>query len=329
MSVDVSRQIKKSGATPVEQLEADKSVEKILLIIKSLLNRLGTNIGDWATRIVIKATSYNFIPSILVSFIFSYIALSDDVKILVRRKIPVFIREAILDLCSLGTLTFWIASVGFALGAWLFCSNSISDIILKRQNRKLKAENSNLQEKNFGMSIDCYEVFSKFLYSTFRKYSYGNTERISLYILDLDHFRCIGRYSDDEKYRERPTKMYLKEAGFIGKAWKSGEFSIAQLPDPTNDLDGWVNSNIIDTNITRATVECIGMRSRSFHCTRIKNSKSTSIAIIVFESTCGTLPNEKTIKDDFGKNEARTIANLVDALKPHMVNLEFAKRQGF
>jgi hypothetical protein len=265
----------------------------------------------------------------LVSFIFSYIALSDDIKVLFRRKFPVFLRETALEHFTLGTITFWVAATGFVLGAWLLCSNSVSDIILKRQNRKLRAENISLQDKNTGMSIDCYDVFSKYLYSTFRKHRYGNTERISLYVLDLDHFRCIGRYSDDEKYIERPKKMYQKEAGFIGKAWRTGEFTIARLPDPNTNLDQWVLSNTSDTNISEETLIRIGMKSRAFHCIRIKNSKSTSTAIIVFESTSETLPSHLAMKTNFGKNEIRTIANLVDALKPHMVNLEFAKREGF
>ncbi|MCK9797450.1 hypothetical protein M1B34_06785 [Pseudomonas sp. MAFF 302030] len=112
MSTDISRKIKNQGSRQKIEAEADKKIEKTLLLFKKLLNRFGTNLGDWIARVVIKATSYNIIPSILVSFIFSYIALSDDVKILVRRKIPLFMREAALGQFSLETITFFSCRCG-------------------------------------------------------------------------------------------------------------------------------------------------------------------------------------------------------------------------
>ena len=329
MSVDVDSKILKNKPSFSVDAEADKKIEQGLLFLKRGLNKLVDKLGDKLAALVINVTSYNFIPAIVCSVIFSYIALSEDVRVRVRRLIPSYFREMVVGSYSVVEITVIVAIVGIVLAAWLFSTNVVSDIVLKRQNRKLRAANTDLQSKNTGMSIDCYDLFSKYLYSISRKYGYGSSERISLYVLDLEFFRCIGRHSNDEKYRARPNKMYPKEQGFIGKAWRVGGVTTSDLPDPNVDLDAWVNSNTSSVNISQDTLAQIGMKSRAFHCVRIINSKSASVAVIVFESSSGKLPNSETILADFGKDEIRTVANLLDALRLHMVKLEFAKREGF
>lgn len=330
MSIDVISHMAEHKNKASVDREAELRVELFFLSLKKALNRVYGNLGELIEDGLLRATKYNIALSVICSAIFSYIALSDDIKALVRREtIPFPVRDFVIGYVGVEHITFWVAITGFLIAAWLFCSSAISDIILKRQNRRLRAENFDLKSKNSGISIDCHELFSKYIYSIFRKYGYGSSERISLYVLDLEHFRCIGRHSSDEKYRELPKKMYPKEVGFIGAAWRKGDFSISELPDPSLRLSEWFDSNEANTNISREALQQIGMKSRAFHCVRIQNSKSTPVAIIVFESTNKKLPNEKTVNKDFGKYEARMIANLLDALKPHMVNLELAKREGF
>ncbi|WP_426179279.1 hypothetical protein [Pseudomonas sp. TWRC1-2] len=329
MSIDMEPKIKNSPLLTPMDIEADKNIEKWLVHANRFLNRSKHKIGTAISNKVLQISKYNLIPTILSSIIFSYLALNDDIKASVRRLTPAPVRAIIIESFSVNSITLTLAVSAIVMATWVLCSNSISDIILKRQNKRLAHEIEILRRQHDSKIIDCTDLFSKFIYSTYRKLKYGVTERISLYVLELDHFRCVGRHSDNEKHTEFPKKMYAKESGLIGHAWTLGNATVTALPDPLLDLESWVAANAHTGKISDATLRAIGMKSRSLHCVRIKNSKSTSVAIIVFESTNSDLPNIKTIDADFGKNESRTIANLLDALRPHMVSLEIAKKAGF
>lgn len=328
MSSNIEQKIRQSIVNAEIDREADKKIEKWLVYLSRILNKSKFEIGNYLARLIVKFSKYNLPLTILCSVAFSYIALSEDVRAATRRIVPFPIRSYFIEKYSVTEITLALAIATIVIAAWLLCSTSLSDIILKRQNKRLSKELDLLKQVHNSKSIDCTDLFSKYLYSMYRKYGYDITERISLYILELDHFRCIGRYSDNQKQTELPKKMYPKELGLIGLAWVEGKSSAENLPDPKTNMDDWIASNNeLGVTISENTLRALGMKSRSLHCLRIKNSKSTSVAVIVFESTKTSLPNP--IEKDFGKNESRTIANLLDALKPHMVSLEIANRAGF
>jgi hypothetical protein len=145
----------------------------------------------------------------------------------------------------------------------------------------------------------------------------------------MNMFSCVGRYSENELFKSKPSRLYPKDQGCIAKAWETGKFQDTSAPDPEADLAAWKQHNIENFNFTEEQIEKIRMRSRAFYGLRLKNAQNATVAVLVFESLkVNGLPFgkiERFLKD----HEIRNLVHLVESLEHHIPSLEDARSEGF
>lgn len=285
--------------------------------------------SPWYEKIFFKVASKGLIPTIIGAFGFAYIGIPSTLQVTVRRAIPVEIREFLIMLCSTDTWLIVVLVIALLCSIWGGVGTHVSLALAKRKHTRIIEENTQLKEDKTSKSINCYRLFSNLLYSHFSHLDLGSNERVSLYKLDMDMFSCIGRYSDNEVYRSKPSRLYPKDQGAIAKAWETGTFEDATAPDSINNLDDWVKYNISTFNFSPEILQEMKMKSRSFYGFRLKNSQQQSVAVVIFESIrVDGLPFGK-IKRLFNEHEKRKLFTLIESLEQHIPSLEEARTEGF
>lgn len=109
------------------------------------------------------------------------------------------------------------------------------------------------------------------------------TYRVSVYVpFGEDQFVLLGRHSFNSDYCVASDRPYLVGEGLVGQAWKRGEISVGDGPDPRNVVEytAWQVRN----HLHQDTVKLLKMQSRGYYMRRIDNS-GEPLAVIVFEST--------------------------------------------
>ncbi|WP_299948419.1 hypothetical protein [uncultured Microbulbifer sp.] len=198
-----------------------------------------------------------------------------------------------------------------------------------RKHKDVVTENDRLKEESESKSINCYKLFSNYLYSYAQRFNLGAKERVSLYKLDMEMFSCIGRFSENELFKYKPSRLYPKDQGCIAKAWETGTSEDTSAPDPEDDLVAWAQYNIDKFNFTAEQIKNIKMRSRAFRGIRLNNSENITVAVLVFESLeQNGLPLAK-ISRFFKQHEVKNLVNLIESLKQHIPSLEGARSEGF
>jgi len=201
--------------------------------------------------------------------------------------------------------------------------------LVTKKHKSLIAESHQLKEESNSKTINCYKLFSNYLYSYVKRFNLGAEERVSLYKTDMEMFSCIGRFSENEVFKSKPSRLYPKDQGCIAEAWKTGMFQDAGAPDPETDFNAWKEYNIQKFNFTDDQLNNIKMRSRAFYGIRLQNSQNVTIAVLVFESLkTNGVPFAK-IRRFFKNHEITNLINLVESLENHIPSLEKAKSEGF
>lgn len=202
-------------------------------------------------------------------------------------------------------------------------------LVTKKHNEVIE-ENDVLREESNSKSINCYKLFSNYLYGYAEQFSLGPDGRVSLYKLDMDMFSCIGRYSDNEVYKSKPSRLYPKNQGCIAKAWETGSCQNTNAPDPEADFTAWKMHNVQNFNISDEQLDKIRMHSRAFYGIRLQNTDHNAVAVLIFESLKQNGLQLSKIQKHFHKNnEIRNIVNLIESLESHMPSLEEARSEGF
>jgi len=275
------------------------------------------------------AASKGLYPTILSAIGFSYIAIPLELQITVRRFLPSNIREHLLYIY---TIDIWML---IFLGATVFCAiwggvgSHVTAFFVKDKYKRLALEVDDLRSKNASKSIECYELFSNYLFAYFGKIELGSDERISLYKLDLDEFLCLGRYSTNEKFRGKPSRLYSKEQGCISKAWEKGLIEEAKSPDPEMHWENYVDYQKDNFGYTEDQLNNLRMKSRSFYGVRLKNTQNKAVGVLLFESlNVDGLPFGK-IKRTIHIHEQKNIGALIESLENHIPSIENANKEGF
>lgn len=280
-------------------------------------------------RFLHKVASYGLYPTILSAIGFAYIGAPSNLQVSVRHSLPARLKEHMLMFWNADTWLIILFCVTVFCAIWGGVGSQATVSLVNRKHRKVLDENEQLKEESNSKSINCYKLFTNYLYSYFQRFALGPNERVSLYKLDMDMFSCIGRYSDNEIFKSKPSRLYPKNQGCIAEAWKIGSFQDANAPDSITDLDGWKQYNIDKFNFDIDQLELIRMKSRAFYGIRLQNSQNITIAVLVFESLeTNGLPFGKIqrfVKD----HEIRTIVNLIESLENHIPSLEDARAEGF
>ncbi len=276
-----------------------------------------------------KVASKGLYPTIMSAIGFAYIGIPSDLQITVRRFLPSHIREHFLDIGSIHAWSLVFLAITVLCAIWGGLGRHATVYLVQNKYKKLSLEVDELKNEKDSRSINCYELFSNYLFSHFNKISLSCNERVSLYKLDLDKFSCIGRYSNNELFRGKPNRLYPKNQGCISKAWETGSIEDANSPDPINQWTEYAHYQKQYFKYTEDVLRNIRMKSRAFYGVRLKNTQNKAIAVLLFESlNQNGLPFAK-IKKVIDLHEQKNIGALIESLEKHIPSLENANREGF
>ena len=280
-------------------------------------------------RFLYKAASWGLYPTIFSTVGIAFISVPTHIQVLIRRSLPLEAREQMLMLMSYDGWLTTLFYITVFCAVWGGLGSHVTVRFVTRKYKQAVSENDQLKDESNSKSINCYRLFSNYLYSYVQKFGLGVEERVSLYKLDMEMFSCIGRYSENELFKSKPSRLYTKDQGCIAKAWEVGKIQDTSAPDPDDDLDKWKQHNIDKFKFTAEQIENIRMRSRAFYGLSLQNSENETVAVIICESLkVNGLPFGK-IERYFKEHEIKNLVNLIESLEQHIPSLEDAKSEGF
>ena len=283
----------------------------------------------WYKRWTFSIAEKNIIPTIISAVGFAYIGIPEKLQITIRQWAPDIIRDHMLILCSSETWLIVLLIISVFCLIWGGLGSNISASLVKRKCKELFDSHEILKQESESKYINCYRLFSNWLYSYSDHLGLSTNERVSLYKLDMDLFSCIGRYSENEIFNSKPNRLYPRDQGGISRAWEVGVFEDTSAPDPDINVAEWVNYNVSKYNFSEEELMSIRMKSRAFFGVRLKNSSNITVAVVLFESlSTNGLPFGK-IKRLVNEQEKTNLAALIESLNEHIPNLESAREEGF
>lgn len=280
-------------------------------------------------RWLYKIASKGLYPTILSAIGFSYIGIPSKLQETIRHTLPLEIREHMLMLLT--TEEWLIVLLAFTVfcAIWGGVGNNITVWLIKKKHNEVLDDYELLKQDQDSKSINCYKLFSNYLYGYYERFELTANERISLYKLDMDCFSCVGRHSDNEVFKAKPSRLYPRNVGCIATAWEVGKVQDADAPDPIDNEDNWLKYNIEKFNFSEEVLINIKMKSRSFYGFRLKNIKHETIAVLIFESIDPDGLKFGKLDRFFNEHEKKNITYLVESLKKHIPSLDMARQEGF
>lgn len=269
------------------------------------------------------------IPTIISAIGFAYIGIPESLQIAVRHWLPEVLREHMLLLWSARDWLIVVLVVSVVCLIWGGLGSHATLALMKLKCKELYESYFALKQESESKSINCYRLFSNWLYSYSNHLNLTVNERVSLYKLDMNLFSCIGRYSENEKFNSKPSRFYPREQGGISRAWEVGVFEDTDAPDPKKDLQKWIEYNVENYNFTEEDLLKIRMKSRAFYGVRLKNSKNETTAVILFESLNSNGLQLGKLKRLLNDQEKMNLTALVESLNEHIPTLESAREEGF
>lgn len=275
-------------------------------------------------------------PTIFSVVGFAYIAIPPHVQELVRHFLPSGARERMLGLFDADEWLIALLSFSILFAIWGGLGNQITVRFVKKKYKEVIEKHKEVTEEydllkldHESKSINCYKLFTNYLFGYCRRFNLTPDERVSLYKLDMNMFSCIGRHSDNEIFKSKPDRLYPQDEGCISVAWEVGAVRDLGAPDPTVDLDEWIEYNIEKFNLSSDTLRNMSMKSRSHYGFRLRGRQNETIAVVMFESLNPGGLKYVTLDRFFTEDEKRNITSLVEALESHIPSLEVAKSEGF
>ncbi|MEK3726732.1 hypothetical protein [Lysinibacillus sp. FSL W8-0953] len=130
------------------------------------------------------------------------------------------------------------------------------------------------------------------------------TDRISLYNYDFSKelFIQIGRYSVNPEYTKKGRPTYPKDKGFIKNSWQNGSYKIENLPSFDDDPKKYLDTVSFKSKLDKRIIKDLSMKSRSYFCSNLINSKHKAVGVIVIESTNPELPYSESELNEFLQN---------------------------
>ena len=269
-------------------------------------------------------------PTILSAVGLSYIGIPLNLQETIRHFIiPLEIREHMLTLFTTEQwlMVLLVFTVFFTI--WGAVGSNVTIWLIKKKHKEVVDDYELLKQDRDSKSINCYQLFSNYLYSYYERFELTSNERVSLYKLDMDRFSCIGRHSDNEIFKAKPSRLYPINEGCIAKAWQVGIINEAGAPNPEDGLENWVSYNINKFNFSEDVLMNIKMKSRSFYGLRLRDTQNEAIAVLMFESLDSEGLKFGKLKRFFNDRETKNITHLVKSLEKHIPSLEMARQEGF
>jgi hypothetical protein len=235
----------------------------------------------WYKRWAYGIAGASLYPTIISAMGFAYIGIPESLQITIRRWIPEVIREHMLFIFTTSSWFLVLLALSVLCLIWGGVGSHVTLALIKKKFKALFGFNETLKQESESKSINCYRLFSNWLYSYSTHLRLTTGERVSLYKLDMNMFSCIGRYSENEIFNSKPTRLYPREQGGLSRAWEVGVFENTEFPDPEENLQAWTSYNMENYNFTKEELLNIRMKSRAFYGVRLKNYHNTTVAVIL------------------------------------------------
>lgn len=162
---------------------------------------------------------------------------------------------------------------------------------IKENNNQLEKIRFEIEEYSESIGLFLENLPKEFLRNVSEFFDLKNSERISLYVLDGDKFRIIGRYSENPKYDKIGRGEYPSDCGYISKCLENDNgnlfFIREKLPKKFNNYLKEVSK---DTGMNEDDIKRLSMKSRAYFTRVIKDRYNKKVGILVIESTNPKLP---------------------------------------
>ncbi len=169
-----------------------------------------------------------------------------------------------------------------------------NDNELKRimeKNKQLEKIRLEIEEYSESIGLFLENLPKEFLRNVSEFFDLKNSERISLYVLDGEKFRIIGRYSENPKYDKIGRGEYPSDCGYISKCLENDNGNVyfirEKLPQKYNNYLKAVSK---DTGMHEDDIKKLSMKSRAYFTRVIKDRYNKKVGILVIESTKSRLP---------------------------------------
>ena len=151
-----------------------------------------------------KVASKGLFPTIISAVGFAYIAIPTHLQETIRRFLPYELRKWLLEFCTADVWLMWLLLATVIFAIWGGVGSHFTVRLVNQKNIEILGENELLKQDRESKSINCYQLFTNYLFSYYEKFKLTENERVSLYKLDMNVFSCIGRYSDNEVFNSKP-----------------------------------------------------------------------------------------------------------------------------
>lgn len=147
----------------------------------------------------------------------------------------------------------------------------------------------------------------------------GNTERISLYLVQKDennniqHLYPIARYASNPEYRKTRRNKYSINKGCVGKAYHEDWHYVGNMDE---------NTAIEHYNYTTDEYNVIRMKSKTYAAISLKDNRNNIIGILVVESMQEDWMLERTLKQKLSnqsKYYSEICMTLSDYIEPSVL----------
>lgn len=174
--------------------------------------------------------------------------------------------------------------------------NDLEITKIKKENKSLEIMRSKLEDYSESIGLYLENLPKEFLRNVSEFLDLKNSERISLYVLDGEKFRIIGRYSENPKYDRNGRCEYPSDCGYISKCLGNNNGNSYYVKEKLpKKLSKYVEAVSKDTGMNKEDINNLSMKSRTYFNRVIKDRHNKNVGILVIESTNPTLPMDVNV----------------------------------
>ena len=177
--------------------------------------------------------------------------------------------------------------------------NDIEVNKIKKENKNLEKLRSDLEGYSESIGLFLENLPKEFLRNVSEFLDLKNSERISLYVLDGEKFRIIGRYSENPKYDRNGRFEYPSDCGYISKCLENNNGNLYYVKERLpKKLNRYIEVVSKDTGMNKDDINNLSMKSRTYFTRVIKDRYNKNVGILVIESMNPTLPMDVSELND-------------------------------
>ena len=162
---------------------------------------------------------------------------------------------------------------------------------LKGKIESLENDCGDAKEYSEGLGLYLESLPPAFLKNVSLFLGLKNCDRISLYVLNGEEFRIIGRYSENPKFKRIGRKYYPSDCGYIAMCFNNNNGNPYFVKDGLpSSLDKYVARVSKETGMSADVIKALSMKSRSYFTRVITDGQDMNVGVLVIESTNKKLP---------------------------------------